>query len=85
MTEIQDIVKCYGKKFEKIDNSRRRADLLFKDEGKAIDDTIIEGDGQVYSVGNKDNENRILPEKEDKEDEKEEKPAEQPEEKPQEE
>ena len=74
ITEIQDVVKCYDKKFEKIDNSRRRADLLFKDEGKAIDDTIIEGDGQVYSVGNKDGEdNRILPEKEDKEDEKEEK------------
>ena len=74
ITEIQDVVKCYDKKFEKIDNSRRRADLLFKDEGKAIEDTIIEGDGQVYSVGNKDGEdNRILPEKEDKEDAKEEK------------
>ena len=31
MTGIQDIVKCYDKKYEKIDNSIRRVDLLFKD------------------------------------------------------
>ena len=64
MTEIQNSVKCYDKKFEKIDNSIRKVDLLLKNEGKAIDDTIIEGDGKVYSFGNK-------PEKEDKDEEKE--------------
>ena len=33
INEIQDVVKNYDKKFEKIDTSRRRHSLMFKDEG----------------------------------------------------
>ena len=58
ISDIQDVVKNYDTKFEKIDSSRRRHSLMYKDEGG----------NAVEEIGG--NENELLPSKEKDDDER---------------
>ena len=58
ISDIQDVVKNYDTKFEKIDSSRRRHSLMYKDEGG----------NAVEEIGG--NENELLPNKEKDDDER---------------
>ena len=58
ISDIQDVVKNYDTKFEKIDSSRRRHSLMYKDEGG----------NAVEEIGG--NENELLPNKEKEDDER---------------
>ena len=57
ISDIQDVVKNYDTKFEKIDSSRRRHSLMYKDEGGNAVDSEMGGD-DVLGINKDDDDDK---------------------------